>query len=71
MATLSDGRLLLLLGPAQEQDVPYSLMRIELPAAGNPNVTIHGDDLGELPEVSIGDNVGKAEGDCRAELDAD
>ena len=62
LATLSDGRLLLLLGPAQEQGVPYSLMRIELPAAGNPNVTIHGDDLGELPEVSIGDNVGKAEG---------
>ncbi len=31
LTTLPDGRLLLLLGPAQDQGLPYTLARIELP----------------------------------------
>ncbi|MEI9899794.1 MAG: DUF3616 domain-containing protein [Hyphomicrobium sp.] len=61
LATLPDGRLLLLLGPAQEQGMPYSLARIELPWSPDLGVPIKLETLAELPEIADDDTIGKAE----------
>jgi hypothetical protein len=61
LTTLPDGRLLILLGPAQEQELPYSLIAVDLAAVVDPNVILQGKKLGELPEVTTGDTAGKAE----------
>jgi hypothetical protein len=61
LTTLADGRLLLLLGPAQEQGLPYRLARIELPSSPDFDVPIKVETLAELPESAVDDTVGKAE----------
>jgi hypothetical protein len=61
LARLADGRLLLLLGPAQEQGLPYGLARVEPPSAADVDVPIKVETLAELPEIAVGDSVGKAE----------
>ena len=74
LTTLADGRLLLLLGPAQDQELPYSLARVELPSSPAPNVAIKVDTLAELLEIADDDTIGKAEAvevlnETAAELD--
>ena len=61
LTTLADGRLLLLLGPAQEQGLPYSLARIELPSSPDIDVPIKVETLAELPEIAVDGTIGKAE----------
>jgi hypothetical protein len=61
LTTLPDGRLLLLLGPAQDQGLPYSLARIELPSNPDLDVPIKVETLAELPEIADDDTIGKAE----------
>ena len=61
LTTLADGRLLLLLGPAQDQDLPYRLARAELPSSPDPNVAIKVEIVAELPEIADDDTTGKAE----------
>ena len=61
LTKLADGRLLLLLGPAQDQELPYSLARVELPSSPDPNVPIKVHTLAELPEIADDDTIGKAE----------
>ena len=61
LTTLPDGRLLLLLGPAQEQALPYSLARIELPSSADFEVPLKVETLAELPEIAVDGKVGKAE----------
>jgi hypothetical protein len=61
LTTLPGGRLLLLLGPAQDQGLPYSLARVELPSRPDLDVPIKVETLAELPEVADDDTIGKAE----------
>jgi hypothetical protein len=61
LTTLQGRRLLLLLGPAQDQDLPYTLARIELPSSGGLDVPVSVEALAELPEMADGEKVGKAE----------
>jgi hypothetical protein len=60
LATLPDGSLLVLLGPAQDQLLPFSFLRINLPETAAPT-TLQGESLGKLPEVGGGGATGKAE----------
>lgn len=55
LSVLPDGRLLVLTGPAQEQDVPYELLAVE-PKPGGKVET-----LGRLAPLEGDDNKGKAE----------
>jgi hypothetical protein len=55
LATLPDGHLLLLIGPAQNQDIPYSLVRLDLHSPTN------GETLAKLAKVTEGGKTGKAE----------
>ena len=50
-----------MLGPAQDQGLPYSLARVELPSSPDPNVAIKVETLAELPEIAEDDTTGKAE----------
>ena len=61
LAPLPDGGLLLLLGPAQSQALPYSIMRVDVPANVDRNTVLHGTSLAELPKVTQGNKTGKAE----------
>jgi hypothetical protein len=61
LTMLPDGRLLLLLGPAQDQGLPYTLARIELPSSPDLNVPIKVETLAELPEIAVDGAIGKAE----------
>ncbi len=61
LTTLADGSLLLLLGPAQEQSLPYTLARIQLPSTADFDAPIKVETLAELPEISVDQTVGKAE----------
>ena len=61
LASLADGRLLLLLGPAQDQDLPYSLASVEFPSGPDSNVAIKVETLVELSEIADDDTTGKAE----------
>ena len=61
LTALTDGRLLLLLGPAQEQAMPYSLARLELPSNPDLDVPIKVETLAELPEIVSDGTTGKAE----------
>jgi Protein of unknown function (DUF3616) len=61
LTTLPDGRLLLLLGPAQKQALPYSIARIALPSSPDFDVPIKVETVAELPEIAVDNTVGKAE----------
>ena len=53
---MADGRLLLLTGPAQDQDLPYRVVLIDPKKPESPT------NLATLDELRVGDVRGKAEG---------
>ena len=61
LITLADGSLLLLLGPAQEQSLAYTLAIVQLPSTADFDAPIKVETLAELPEISVEGTIGKAE----------
>jgi hypothetical protein len=62
LATLQGGRLLLLLGPVQDQALPYTLATMGLPSRAGLDAPIKVEVVAELPEIADGEKAGKAEG---------
>jgi len=61
LTTLPNGRLLLLLGPAQDQGLSYTLASVEPRSRPDLHEPIKVEILAELPEIAVDDTVGKAE----------
>lgn len=59
LAALPDGGLLVLAGPAQDQEAPYAVWLAELPPAGGAPIALHR--LAALPDVGAGAERAKAE----------
>lgn len=59
LAALPDGKLLVLTGPAQDQEVPYAVRLAELSSAGGEPTTPRR--LADLPDVDAGGERAKAE----------
>ena len=70
LTTLADGRLLLLLGPAQEQGLPYSLARIEIPSSSCSRRAHQGRDPCRASRNRRGRHDGQSRGRCGSQRDS-